>query len=150
MSNGLDDLSGRRRKRRETPPPKHPRSEQQPPPPPASAPAAEPDPGPAQETEPRAAAAGAPAEPVPETTGRSDARRSKRTPSVETSLDEELLDWLWQVEAAAVAQRMRSVNSPVMRLALRRLREQMSPEEVVQVLRENPPKPTGRPGRPRR
>ena len=69
---------------------------------------------------------------------------------MEAYLDQELLDWLWQVEAAAVAQRMRSTNSPVIRLALHRLREEMSPEEVVRALQENAPAPTGRPGRPRR
>lgn len=147
MSNGLDDLSGRRRQRRQAPPPKHPRSEQQPPEP---SPEKGTDPVSEKPSPPEPEAAAPEAVEPPETKVRSDAQRAKRTPSVEAYLDEELLDWLWQVEAAAVAQRMRSVNSPVVRLALRRLRQEMAPEEVVRTLQENPPAPTGRPGRPRR
>jgi hypothetical protein len=146
VSNGLDDLAGRRR-RRTAPPPKHPRSEQSTPSEaePAAAPTTEPEPEPAP-----SARAKTPKSAPRQQPERSDATRAKRAPSVEAYLDEDLMDWLWQVEAAAVGQRMRSVNSPVVRLALRRLQQQMSPEEVVQALRENAPAPTGRPGRPRR
>lgn len=163
MSNGLDDLAGRRR-RRQTPPPKHPRSEQselteaspaspEPSSPPEETALAKEDPAagapPAKKTVP--APSGSSRGPAKEAAPpRSDAARARRTPSIEAYLDEELVDWLWQVESAAVAQRMRSVNSPVIRLALRRLQQQMSPEEIVRSLQENAPPSTGRPGRPRR
>lgn len=111
MSNGLDDLAGRRR-RRQPPPPKHPRSEQQ------SAPEPTRDREPEKSDRPR----------------RSDATRATRTPSVEAYLDQELLDWLWQIEAAAVARRERAVVSPAIRLALRELKQKMSPEQVVDAL----------------
>ncbi|MFD3685465.1 hypothetical protein ACFWTE_11670 [Nocardiopsis sp. NPDC058631] len=147
MSNGLDDLSNRRRRGRTAPPPKHPRSEQPPLPETEPVPDSAPEPVVEPARQPRSKA---PAPALRQDPGRSDATRAKRAPSVEAYLDEPLMDWLWQVEAEAVGQRMRSVNSPVVRLALRRLQEQMSPAEVVQALRENKPAPTGKPGRPRR
>lgn len=128
MSNGLDDLAGRRR-RRQPPPPKHPRSEQQ------SAPEAAPDPQPEPEPEPRASKPTRDREPEKsDRPRRSDATRATRTPSVEAYLDQELLDWLWQIEAAAVARRERAVVSPAIRLALRELKQKMSPEQVVDAL----------------
>lgn len=137
MSNGLDDLAGRRR-RRQPPPPKHPRSEQQ------SAPEAAPDPQPEPEPEPtQAPRASKPTrDREPEKSDRprrSDATRATRTPSVEAYLDQELLDWLWQIEAAAVARRERAVVSPAIRLALRELKERMSPEQVVDLLFQQTP-----------
>lgn len=133
MSNGLDDLAGRRR-RRQPPPPKHPRSEQQ------SAPEAAPDPQPEPEPEPRASKPARDREPEKsDRPRRSDATRATRTPSVEAYLDQELLDWLWQVEAAAVARRERAVVSPAIRLALRELKERMSPEQVVDLLFQQTP-----------
>ena len=118
MSNGLDDLAGRRR-RRQPPPPKHPRSEQQL----------------APEPEPRASKPTRDREPEKsDRPRRSDATRATRTPSVEAYLDQELLDWLWQIEAAAVARRERAVVSPAIRLALRELKQKMSPEQVVDAL----------------
>lgn len=124
MSNGLDDLAGRRR-RRQPPPPKHPRSEQEPLP--EVTPKPHPEPGKKQPTRPQ--------EPTgDQRTRRSDATRATRTPSVEAYLDQELLDWLWQIEAAAVARRERAVVSPAIRLALRELKKRMSPEQVVDAL----------------
>jgi hypothetical protein len=88
--------------------------------------------------------------PKPSTAGRSDATRTTRTPSVEAYLTDDLLDWLWQVEAAGVARRERNLSSPVIRLALRELRDRMTPEQVVdRVVADAPPR-TGRRGRPRR
>ncbi|MFE6309335.1 hypothetical protein [Nocardiopsis sp. NPDC057823] len=109
----------------------------------APIPAAPADPEPAPKQRPAKAKATAPAE-------RSDATRSKRTPSVEAYLDQELMDWLWQIEAAAVARRERSVASPAIRLALRELKKRMTPEQVVDALLAQAPERTGRPGRPRR
>ncbi|OLT26590.1 hypothetical protein BJF83_20725 [Nocardiopsis sp. CNR-923] len=60
------------------------------------------------------------------------------------------MDWLWQVEAAAVARRERSVASPAIRLALRELKARMSPEQVVEALLSRQPDRTGRKGRPQR
>lgn len=148
MSNGLDDLAGRRR-RRQAPPPKHPRSEheQQPPLPAPPAPAS-PEPEPE-----RAARAKTPRPARPqedERPRRSDATRATRTPSVEAYLDQELMDWLWQIEAAAVARRERSVASPAIRLALRELKKRMSPEQVVDALLAQGSDRAGRRGRPQR
>jgi hypothetical protein len=151
VSNGLDKLT-QRRQRRQAPPPKHPRTQ------------------PEEQLEPEAVAAdpageipapGASAQPAPEPAAerrrsktkaaeRSDATRSKRTPSVEAYLDQELMDWLWEIEAAAVARRERSVTSPAIRLALRELKKRMTPEQVVDALLSQAPGNTGRPGRPRR
>ena len=126
MSNGLDDLAGRRR-RRQPPPPKHPRSEQQP-----TTPKATPEPQP--EPKPARAKPDRGQEPESDRPRRSDATRATRTPSVEAYLDQELMDWLWQIEAAAVARRERSVASPAIRLALRELKKKFSPEQVVDAL----------------
>ncbi|TMZ71229.1 hypothetical protein EMG21_27585 [Klebsiella pneumoniae] len=138
MSNGLDNLDNRRktRKARTPPPPLHPRSQQ------ADTPEAESAP-PATQSD------AAPAEARP-ASPRSDATRTGRSPSVEAYLDQDLLDWLWDVEGAAVARRQRNLISPVVRLALRELRKRMTPEQVVaRVLNDAQPH-TGRKGRPRR
>ncbi|MGW8438870.1 hypothetical protein ACWGKS_27295 [Nocardiopsis sp. NPDC055879] len=69
---------------------------------------------------------------------------------MEAYLDQELMDWLWEIEAAAVARRERSVTSPTIRLALQELKKRMSAEQVVEKLLSRPVKGTGKPGRPRR
>lgn len=156
MSNGLDDLAGRRQ-RRKAPAPKHPRSEhEQQPTLPEAPPASAPEPGPASKAPaesarpPRAQAPKAANRQEPDLPQRSDATRAKRTPSVEAYLDQELMDWLWQIEAAAVARRERSVASPAIRLALRELKKRMTPEQVVDALLAREPDRTGRRGRPQR
>lgn len=82
--------------------------------------------------------------------GRPDAVRARRTPSIEVYLpDDELTEWINQVEDEGFAQRQRAILSPVVRLALNRLRAEMTPEEVVKEVLRNAPPPTGRRGRPR-
>ncbi len=58
------------------------------------------------------------------------------------------MDWLWQVEAAAVARRERSVVSRTVRLALRELKARMSPEDVIEALLSREPDRTNSRGRP--
>ena len=78
------------------------------------------------------------------------ATRSGRPPSVEAYLDDDLADWLWRVEAAAVARRQRGVTSAVVRLALRELGTRYTPEQIVEQLLAAAPPRTGQRGRPRR
>ncbi|WP_344098594.1 hypothetical protein, partial [Nocardiopsis tropica] len=90
------------------------------------------------------------AEPPAATEARSDATRARRTPSIEVYLpDDELTDWINEVEDAGFARRQRAILSPVVRLALNRLRAEMTAKEVVEEVLRNAPPPTGRRGRPR-
>ncbi|WP_156184738.1 hypothetical protein [Allosalinactinospora lopnorensis] len=149
MSNGLDDLAKKRRRGRQTPAPKHPRSEQEQ----GSAPQTSTEqPAAADETAPLPE----PEQPAPASASsdaqqqRPDALRFNRPPSIEAYLDEELMDKLWEVEAAGAARRERHLQSPVVRLALRELFKRYTPAQIVeQVLAASPPK-TGKRGRPRR
>ncbi|MEE2055754.1 hypothetical protein, partial [Nocardiopsis tropica] len=78
------------------------------------------------------------------------ATRARRTPSIEVYLpDDELTDWINEVEDAGFARRQRAILSPVVRLALNRLRAEMTAKEVVEEVLRNAPPPTGRRGRPR-
>ena len=91
-----------------------------------------------------------PATPPAASEARSDATRARRTPSIEVYLpDDELTDWINDVEDAGFARRQRAILSPVVRLALNRLRAEMTAEQVVAEVLRNAPPPTGRRGRPR-
>ncbi|WP_160050122.1 MULTISPECIES: hypothetical protein [unclassified Nocardiopsis] len=74
-----------------------------------------------------------------------------RPPSIEAYLNEDLVDWLWQVRAAGVVQRKDNVTSAVVRLALEELRQRRTPKQIIDALEEAPePAPTkGRRGRRR-
>lgn len=61
-----------------------------------------------------------------------------RPPSVEAYLTEDLMEWVWQVRAAGMADRRENVTSAVVRLALGRLREQMTPEQIIAALDQAP------------
>jgi len=174
--NGLGALAARQQRRRGTtrrqaamPPSRHPRTEPSTSPeetPPTPTPAedaaeARPAEGMARPMAPAPAelvpAAPAPVAVTPEPVApasspaeRPDAVRARRTPSIEVYLpDDELTEWINQVEDEGFAQRQRAILSPVVRLALNRLRAEMTPEEVVKEVLRNAPPPTGRRGRPR-
>lgn len=70
-----------------------------------------------------------------------------RPPSIEAYLTEDLMDWMWKVRAAGMADRKENVSSAVVRLALEQLREQMSPKQIINALDENPAPQTGKAGR---
>ncbi|MFD8146131.1 hypothetical protein [Streptomyces sp. NPDC059708] len=63
--------------------------------------------------------------------------------------DSENEEFLWQVREAATARREQIPATAVLRLALRRLEQQMTPSEIVREL-GGPVQTTGRMGRPRR
>ena len=65
-------------------------------------------------------------------------RTRTRPPSIEAYLTEDLMDWMWKVRAAGMAERKENVSSAVVRLALEQLREQMSPKQIIRALDENP------------
>lgn len=79
------------------------------------------------------------------------AEKRTRPPSIEAYLSEDLVDWLWQVRAAGVAQRKDNVTSAVVRLALEELRQRRTPKQIIDALDATPdPGPTkGRRGRRR-
>lgn len=77
------------------------------------------------------------------TTAPADEKRSTRPPSVEAYLTEDLMDWLWQVRGAGVAQRKDNVTSAVVRLALEDLRARKTPEQIIAALDQSPPPTKG-------
>lgn len=68
----------------------------------------------------------------------SEPTKRTRPPSIEAYLTEDLMDWMWKVRAAGMAERKENVSSAVVRLALKQLREQMSPKQIIGALDETP------------
>lgn len=85
-----------------------------------------------------------PAPPSPEPMAKR--QRPKSTPFYPNPEDEE---FLWQVQEAATARREKIPATAVLRFALRRLSDQMSPSEIVRAL-SGPVQTQGKMGRPRR
>ncbi|WP_037859670.1 hypothetical protein [Streptomyces sp. NRRL F-5065] len=73
-------------------------------------------------------------------------KRPKSTPFYPNPEDE---DFLWQVHEAATARREKIPTTAVLRFALRRLSDQMTPSEIVRAL-SGPVQTRGKMGRPRR
>ncbi|MFD6917940.1 hypothetical protein [Streptomyces virginiae] len=102
----------------------------------------------AEETEaansgPTAEGAGEPQDPpAPE-------RLSKRPKSMPFYPNPEDEDFLWQVQEAAIARREKIPATAVLRFALRRLSDQMTPSEIVRAL-SGPVQTQGKMGRPRK
>ena len=67
----------------------------------------------------------------------SEPAKRTRPPSIEAYLTEDLMDWMWKVRAAGMADRKENVSSAVVRLALEQLREQMSPKQIISALDES-------------
>lgn len=74
----------------------------------------------------------------------SEPAKRTRPPSIEAYLTEDLMDWMWKVRAAGMAERKENVSSAVVRLALEQLREQMSPKQIISALDENPAPRSGK------
>lgn len=72
-----------------------------------------------------------------------------RPPSIPFYYDEDNMDFLWRIADAATAMRSKVPNAAVLRLALRRLEQEMTPREIVQEL-SGPVQTEGKLGRPRR
>lgn len=77
----------------------------------------------------------------------SEPAKRTRPPSIEAYLTEDLMDWMWKVRAAGMADRKENVSSAVVRLALEQLREQMSPKQIISALDENPVPRSGKKAR---
>lgn len=74
---------------------------------------------------------------------------SKRPKSMPFYPNPEDEDFLWQVQEAAIARREKIPATAVLRFALRRLSDQMTPSEIVRAL-SGPVQTRGKMGRPRR
>jgi len=75
--------------------------------------------------------------------------KQARPKSIPFYLDPDNDDFLWEIAKAAVVRQEKIPATAVLRLALRRLQDQMSPERIVQEL--SVPVPTeGKKGRPRK
>lgn len=98
-------------------------------------PAPQPEPEPAQAPQPDAA----PASPG----------RGRKTRSIPFYPDPDNEDFLWRVAEAATARREKIPAVAVLRFAMRRLEQQMTPSEIVQAL-GGPVQTKGKMGRPRR
>lgn len=107
-----------------------------------------PPPPPAPESEPEAASP-----PEPDTSGegsegRSGGKRAKRPKSMPFYPNPEHEAFLWRVIEAGSARQMRIPATAVLRLALTRLEEQMTPSEIVKAVGDSV-QPDGKMGRPR-
>ena|SRR5579884_647766 len=80
---------------------------------------------------------------------RSSQPQRGRTPSIPFYYDPENEAFLWEIQQEAVSRRVKVPASAVLRLAMRRLQDQMPPARIVQEL-SGPPETTGKRGRPRR
>lgn len=76
-------------------------------------------------------------------------KKSSRPKSIPFYPNPEHESFLWRVTEAGAARQERIPATAVLRLALTRLEQQMTPGEIVQMLGE-PVQPTGKMGRPRR
>ncbi|MEU0670895.1 hypothetical protein ABZ508_34230 [Streptomyces lavendulocolor] len=74
---------------------------------------------------------------------------SKRPKSMPFYPNPEDEDFLWQVQEAATARREKIPATAILRFALRRLSDQMTPSEIVRAL-SGPVQTRGKTGRPRR
>ncbi|GAB4662179.1 hypothetical protein MOKP64_45030 [Mycobacterium avium subsp. hominissuis] len=139
MADGLDSLTAMRTKattsRRTLPPPRHQ---------PRQTPVRMPDPA------PPAAPASPPAAPSPAPAGPGNAASGSELAKVSIYLDEPTDTYLETVRAAArtTKPRVDATRSAVVRLALNRLSDQLSPAQVVAELQRNAAGHTG-PGRKR-
>ncbi|MFD0409960.1 hypothetical protein [Kitasatospora sp. NPDC127116] len=87
--------------------------------------------------------------PVPEPVPASEPAKSTRPKSIPFYPDADNTDFLWQIAKAAVDRQEKIPATAILRLALRRLQDQMTPERIVREL-GGPVVTEGRPGRPRR
>ncbi|MER7049914.1 hypothetical protein [Streptomyces jumonjinensis] len=88
-------------------------------------------------------------EPVPEPTPVPAGKKRDRPPSIPFYPDPENEEFLWTVAEAATARREKIPATAVLRLAMRRLSQQMTPSEIVREL-SGPVQTGGKMGRPRR
>ena len=86
------------------------------------------------------------APPAPSSGGSEEGRRRPKSTPFYPDPDNE--DFLWQIAEVAASRQVRIPSTAVLRLALRRLQDQMSPERIVQQL-EAPVPTEGKRGRPR-
>ncbi|WTD07596.1 hypothetical protein OH717_34075 (plasmid) [Streptomyces albidoflavus] len=111
----------------------------------------------AEETEAAAREAEEPAKPDPSpapegparSQGSPDPASGKRPKAIPFYPNPEHDEFLWQVQEAATARREKIPATAVLRLALRRLSEQMTPSEIVRAL-GGPVQTQGKMGRPRK
>jgi hypothetical protein len=90
-------------------------------------------------------------DPEPELSDRSTAGAAtrRRPPSIPFYYDPDNEEFLWEITEVAAARRTKVPASAVLRLAMRRLQDQMPVERIVQEL-GGPSPVTGKRGRPRR